>query len=256
MGDYVWGHVAAQIEKVLRARHQSLELGAWSVLAHSLGTAVTSSALQRVFATARQDPEFGAVAIPPKVVCMAANVARGLTSAGEAYNPLIAPTGNLGIEHYLSCSHSLDPFCRIRPFQPNGPDWLDLERYNSLSDLSGYYLADEFIDWAQDWRSFDKFASVIPHGFSHYMRQPRVVAQLWPRLLGRIPSKYPELESNVRAANDKLVRDTVGDHIRKQLEQEVRQHLEGALGSIALPTTKEGVASALTDLLPKLKGFF
>jgi pimeloyl-ACP methyl ester carboxylesterase len=255
LNQFIWQYVADQFLNALRKHHQTLQLGAWSVIAHSLGTAVTNSALQRLFAVAGQTPDIGAVLIPPQVVCMAANVARALASPAEAYNDLIAPTGGLRVQHYLSCSHTLDPFCRIRPFAPNTASWLDPKRYAALSDLSGYYLADEFIDWVQDWNDFDKFAAVIPHGFSHYLRQPRVVAQLWPRLMGRIPAQFPNLESTVRQANDKLVQETVSDHIRKQLEQEVRQRLDGALGAIALPTKKEDVAKALTKLLPKLKGF-
>jgi len=253
--DAIHAHVAKQILDALRRHHQALSLDNWSILAHSLGTAVINNAIPALLAEASQDPELKAALVPPKVICMAANVARSLSPPQAAYSDRLVPSGPLGVGHYLNCSHTLDPFCRIRPFQPSDPKWVDAPGYVPLTGLSGYYLADEFIDWAQDWNNFDKLASVVPHGFSHYMRQPKVVAQLWPRLRGRLPSESPNLESAVRDANEKLVRDTVGDHLRLKLEQEVRQRLEGALGDTPLPTTKEEVARLLPTLLGKLKGF-
>lgn len=251
----IWTSVGGQILKALKKHHDNLALGDWSVIAHSLGTAVANSTLQRLRATAAQDPALGAVLSPPRVVCMVANVARALADPSQAYGDMIAPEGNLGVQHYLSCSHNLDPFTRIRPFAPNGPKWMNPNRYAALNDLSGFYLADEFIDWVQDWNDFDKFGAVVPHGFSHYMRQPRVAAQLWPRLMGRSPSEIPNLEGAVRTANEQLVLATIGDHVRKKLEQEVRQRLEAALGGITLPTTKEDFATLLPAVLRQLKGF-
>lgn len=253
--DAIHPHVARQILEALRKHHQALRLDNWSILAHSLGTAVINNAIPALMAEAKQDPELDAALIPPKVIGMVANVARALSPPAAAYSDRLVPDGPLNVGHYLNCSHTLDPFCRIRPFQPSDPKWVKAAGYVPLTGLSGYYLADEFIDWVQDWNNFDKLASVVPHGFSHYMRQPRVVAELWPRLRGRRPSESPDLESTVREANEKLVRETVGDHLRQKLQQEVRQRLEGALGDMALPTTKEEVAKLLPTLLGKLKGF-
>lgn len=253
--DAIHPYVAKQILVALRKHHKAGTLENWSILAHSLGTAVINNTIPALMAEIEEDQDLKAVLVPPKIICMVANVARALSSPAAAYNDRLVPAGALGVGHYLNCSHTLDPFCRIRPFQPTDPKWVNAPGYVPLTGLSGYYLADEFIDWVQDWNNFEKLASVVPHGFSHYMRQPKVVAQLWPRLRARLPSESPNLESAVRDANEKLVRDTVGDHLRQKLEQEVRQRLEGALGETSLPTTKEEVAKLLPTLLGKLKGF-
>lgn len=255
MSDAIHAHVSAQVIAGLRKHHQGLDLGAWSIVAHSLGTAVSSNSLRLIMQAIAQDPDLREAALPPTVLCMAANVTRALSSPADAYSDILKPTDGFGVTNYLSCSHTLDPFCRIRPFSPSDPSWVNAPGYVALNDLSGYYLANEFIDWIQGWDDFDKFAAVVPHGFSHYMRQPRVAAQLWPRLQGREPSNFPQLESVVRNENETIVRKAVTDAVRKKLEQEVRKRLEGALDDVSLPTDKADVAKQLIEVLSKLKGF-
>jgi len=254
--DAIHPYVALQILQKLRERHQAADLGDWSIVAHSLGTAVMNDAAPKLFADAKADPVLSAVLTPPQVICMAANVARALSPPERAYDPLLCPSGPEGVLNYLSLSHTLDPFTRIRPFRPpvDGPPWSS-HRYVALSGLSGYYLANEFIDWAQHYDQFDKFAAIVPHGFDHYMRQPKVVAQLWPRLRGFEPWEVPGIEEKVRESNEKLVRKAIEEPLRQALEQEVRKRLEGALASVSIPDSVNDLVKRLPDVLRMLKGF-
>lgn len=253
--DAVYVRVAKQILEALKKYHTAGSLDSWSIIAHSLGTAVTSESLQRILRDIDQNAELRVAAPAPQVVCMAANVSRALAPGSAAYNAVITPTGGFGVQRYISCSHSLDPFCRIRPFKPTDPAWTGSFRYSDLNKLTDYYLLKELLDWGVDRENFDKAAAVIPHQFRHYMRQPQVVARLWPLLFGKEPVDFPDLEKTVR---DKNLADVLGAITEPKLEEikkRLKETLDAALNDLGqIADAKVAVANALPKLLRKLEG--
>lgn len=253
--DAVYVRVAKQIFEALKKYHTAGTLDSWSIIAHSLGTAVTSESLQRILRDIDQDPELRVAAPAPQVVCMAANVSRALAPGSAAYNAVITPTGGFGVQRYISCSHKLDPFCRIRPFKPTDPAWTGSFRYSDLNKLSDYYLLKELLDWGIDRENFDKAAAVVPHQFRHYMRQPEVVAQLWPLLLEKEPVDFPDLEKTVREKNLADVLKEITKPELEKLKKRLEETLDAALDDIGpLADAKVVVANALPKLLRKLEG--
>jgi hypothetical protein len=248
-------HVGKQIFKALQTYHKALTLDSWSIIAHSLGSAVVSNSLQLILRDIDQDAELRVAAPSPLVVCMAANVARLLSPAAAAYNAVITPTGDFGVQRYVSCSHELDPFCRVRLFQPTDPQWTESWRYSDLNELSDYYLLAELADWAIDRENFDKAVAIVPHQFRHYMRQPKVVAQLWPLLLSKEPVDFQDLEEKVREKNLAKVLEVITAPKLEEIRKRVEETLKAALNAVGQPSdVKAAVANALPKILHKLEG--
>lgn len=252
----VRAHVQARFSKLVfeglveaaKEVQQEGDVLRWSVIAHSLGTAVTHDTLARLEKLADKDPTLSAVWTPPRVVCMAANVARVLTDDDlGVYGNELAPTGPDKPNWYLNCNHQLDPFVRVDPFAPTAGGWVAPgSAYRDLSGLSEYYLVEEVAEWLRDGEDLDKFAAVVPHGFTHYMRQPRVAAVLWPCLLGRPPFEWsPIIEPAVRKAYAADRRDAIRDAIAPELEKAL-----APLGSgpKTIKTTLEGLSGVLKRL--------
>jgi hypothetical protein len=156
---------------------------------------------------------------------MAANVARLLSEdVAGLYADTLAPTGPDHPFSYISCRHELDPFTAILPFNPPAA-WTDAPRYAGLSGLDEYFLVKEVIEWFEAVDDFDKFASIVPHGFAHYLRQSRVAAELWPRLVGALPSDFsPALAQAVHAH--------YAPDLRPIIRQEVAQKLQAAVAAV------------------------
>lgn len=245
--DAVHPHLAHQIFTGLKKHAAAGRLTRWSVIAHSLGSAAVHNTLAGVLQMARNDAELAGVFIPPEVVCMASNVTRALSPAAAAYGPGVAPTPPDGPVSYISCNHQLDPFCRLAPFDPPAASpFRTAPRFYDLSGLRSYYLAKEVIDWAGERNNFDRFASVVPHGFGHYMRQPEVIATLWPCLWAAEPIDHAALLDEARTMNRSL--------LKEEIKAEVENYLDDALPG-GLPTDVAGYLSALPALLKQLKGF-
>jgi hypothetical protein len=243
--EHVKVQVAAKIFKTLAAEKGAQNLDGWSVLAHSLGSAVAHDTLTDVRRMLEGDPALAGMVWPPKVICMAANVARVLTDNRDLlYDNILAPTGGTNPSGYISCNHQLDPFTLVAPFAPDRGDWIKPGiRFRDLTGLKDYYLVEDVVKWAKSPADFAKFAAVVPHGFEHYMRQPPVVATLWPSLIGDPPS------ADLEAA----VRDAYENDLRKQIEKTVSDKLDKVIGKITKDTAKR-VDTALGQLLGVLGG--
>ena len=222
----VQAHVAHTVVDALAAAANAGTLGRWSVIAHSLGSAVMHDSLADLQALAAQDPVLDAAWTPPRVICMAANVARLLSEdVGGLYADTLAPTGPDHPFSYISCRHELDPFTAILPFDPPAV-WTNAPRYADLSGLDEYFLVKEVIEWIEAVDDFDKFASVVPHGLAHYLRQSGVAAEVWPRLVGALPS-------DCSPALAQAVRQHYAPDLRPVIRQEVAQKLQAALAGVA-----------------------
>lgn len=235
---HVQAHVATEITKVLAKALRDRQFGQWSVIAHSLGTAVTHDTVSQL-ARLTKTPwgaELGPIPAPRALV-MVANVAHLLTdSASTLYADTLAPIGAGHPTYYISCAHVLDPFTRLAPFQP---DWTS-PRYRALSKLGVYYLAPEVIDVLRSGENHNKFGQVVPHGFKHYLRQPEVTATMWPLLLAEDPADYPDIADAVLEA--------YRDEERKALKAKLKPKLDDLL--VHLPPADP----VLEQLLKLLKG--
>ena len=244
-------HVATQIAEALLEVEAAGKLDEWSVIAHSLGTAATHHALDRLGELSEKAAELAAARVPaPRVVCMAANVSRVLTYPADVprlYGPSMAPSGSPHPDRYISCNHRLDPFTLVEPFRPDTPDWITAA-YSDLSQLDVYYLGSAVQDWLNNVADFGKFAAVVPHGFAHYMRQPKVAHVLWPLLCGELVSEFGQtIENAVRAKY-------VGDR-DDALAATLKAKLEAALPQVKdqLPKLRQ-LQDLLKLLLPNAGG--
>ncbi len=198
-------HVTTQILDKLAAVIADPDFDTWSVIAHSLGTAVIHDVMLTLQERSKEKfPDW----LPPRSLCMVANVGRALCGEAAAYNAALAPSGPGQPSYYVNCNHLLDPFARLIPYRP---PW-QATRYRDLSNLAEFLLADEVIDWIQDRTDFGKFAALVPHGFTHYLRQPSVASNLWCSLLARPIADGSAIENAVRTDNQaKLRADLVAE---------------------------------------------
>jgi hypothetical protein len=245
--------VAANIFKALAAEQEAQNLDGWSVIAHSLGSAVAHDTLTDVRRMLDDDPAMAGGVWPPRTICMAANVSHVLTEDRDLlYSDILAPTGGTNPSGYISCNHRLDPFTLVAPFAPDRGAWIEPSiRYRDLTGLSDYYLVKEVVGWAKDAANFEAFAAVVPHGFEHYMRQPRVVATLWPALLGKAPSAT--IEATVREAYRADLREQVKAAVSEQLAKAIDKVKADVGASANTPLGQVG-GSPLAKLLGVLGG--
>ena len=159
---YVVTGVASSIEKSL----QEDRTEGWGVVAHSLGTSVTTDVLQHVFTKHRVSAthdKFRKAYGKPAAVLMMANVASlarspGDTSHSNVYTNEVYPAAGIAygaMGHYINLNHALDPVPRVLPFDPK-PHWdrKALDRFTDVTIPAGF-LVDANV-----------------HGLTNYLRWP------------------------------------------------------------------------------------
>ncbi len=204
----------------------------FSVMAHSLGTAVAHDALAALGGSDRIENRtntFSAKNFRFDSIHMLSNVSRLLQRDVDPYTSVVRPCADNAPGSYcdqMYCyRHTLDPFCRPRPYEPTHLG-------------SGFHL--EEVDHCRGWNL---------HGWLHYLDHPRVHIPVLrsisdPSYIGRKLRKkakreYPkyggELE-NVAEARTKLeeLRTTVG---RIERDNGLRENLTCLLD--AFRTVKE-----------------
>jgi hypothetical protein len=158
-------HVVRQMLDALTPQIEQGITPRWSVVAHSLGTAVTHDALDMLFSS--RLPDSGRDPLSPahhraEVVMMVANVSRVLeTVVGGVYNSLVQPGPDevvgRGCRYYLTARHRLDPFTTPKPFDPG--DWPDLAavQQGRFRNILVNHIHEANV-----------------HGFGHYLLHPKV----------------------------------------------------------------------------------
>lgn len=146
--------------------HDTLE---WSIIAHSLGTAVAHDTLHAMYS--------GSGALPasitrPQVVAMLANVSRILATDSDVYRSGVAPCIEAGkgvCGYFLNARHAWDPIPVPRQFRP-AADWPDAAtaREQRFQDLL-----------------IDAIEQKNVHDFAHYLKNPRVHIALFRALTWR-----------------------------------------------------------------------
>ncbi|MEX0738976.1 MAG: hypothetical protein WD071_06520 [Pseudohongiella sp.] len=132
--DPVRMHVAKSIAEALnKARNASTGPVKWSIIGHSLGTAVTHDTLHLMFASSAS-PD-----IPPLSVrdfslhtyLACANVSRVLSKGNELsvyssrVRPAMTPSRDAVMRYFLNAWNMFDPFTRPSRFEPVYATWLD-----------------------------------------------------------------------------------------------------------------------------------
>jgi hypothetical protein len=166
---------AVQVRVALQLYEGSKDLDEdenWSVIAHSLGTAVTHDTLQTWYTQPLDDIEVG-FEVPktprlgdhraPFLVQMIANVSRVLQNQYDVFASDVRP--GKGCDYYYTVYHPLDPFTILRPFLPTawpGPPSPD--------------------DYYHPKLEFDYIQQANIHDLAHYLRHPLVCIPLFRRL--------------------------------------------------------------------------
>jgi hypothetical protein len=142
----------------------------WSVIAHSLGTAVTHDTLHALFTQGVQGQSLLGKT-KAQLVMMVANVSRLLEERNvDVYNSVVKPSASPaeGVCHqYLNAKHDWDPIPRPKEFRPLD-DWPDVltrteKRFEAVT--------------------INAFQNKNIHGLSHYLAHPKVHVALFRRLL-------------------------------------------------------------------------
>lgn len=155
--------VADQILKRLRADGEN-NVPRWSVLAHSLGTAVTAETVHAMFTHKAGGVRLGD-AFKPQYLAMVANCSRLLwNKGGDLYRSKARPEDMEGggtCWKYLNFRHKLDPIPQVQPFHPPPAHWFPAD-----TDPDRVYLDCELP--AKD------VASANVHSLEHYLSHPLV----------------------------------------------------------------------------------
>lgn len=136
----------------------------WSVIAHSLGTAVVHDALDMLWTGTLPGgggTGFSAAQNKAQLVMMVSNVSRVLETSPDVYESTVRPgdafDAGAGCFHFLNARHRYDPFALPRRFDP-----LAWPRPDSIA--LGRYLPVEV----------DHIHQSNVHSLEHYLANPRV----------------------------------------------------------------------------------
>jgi hypothetical protein len=168
--------VRLQILKGIK-KHGKVGNVRWSIIAHSLGTAVVHDSLHGLYTSSSVNPKANFTGVTrPTVLAMIANVSRVMEDGGnfDVYTSRVHPGVGLkaGCLYYLNARHEWDPFTQPKKFAPMS-SWPDPEtRARQL------YVECQLRDIAQ----------VNVHALDHYLADPLVHGPLFNCLHGERPN--------------------------------------------------------------------
>ena len=170
----IHAHLAQQIQAEISGMASNER---WSIIAHSLGTAVCHDLCHRWFTANIGGLQLG-LHERPNVLLMLANVSRIVQNDIKVLESTVRP--GQACTRYLTTLHRLDPFTLLRPFDPVAwpPDPAERSRY-ALFEVKHVYQANI-------------------HDLLHYLRHPDVVISLF-RALGTDGFIPPDKEAAYRA---------------------------------------------------------
>jgi hypothetical protein len=145
----------------------------YSIIAHSLGTAVIAEAMHEWMTDAGwRDTPF-ASRFRPQNIFMVANVSRALWSlGGQYYQNAVRPfptESKGGCGYYASYAHPLDPFTHVRPFDVPPDGW-----FFSGTDRAQVYGCPPI--------AVDDVCKLNVHALDHYLAHPLVHADIFLHL--------------------------------------------------------------------------
>lgn len=179
----VISHISEQLVGKL---NETSTVPSYSIISHSLGTAVMHDVMQANLTT--DHFPLGTAHGVPRVYMTLANVSRVLEDSdtnvySSAVRPKLKATNKpYGCNQFINVAHSLDPFTKVRSFKPawkkgaaNELDNLKFDAYQSLS-IKG-------------------LTSFNPHDFEHYLENPITHVALFRKLLTAGSIKQAELKA-------------------------------------------------------------
>lgn len=178
--------IAHLSEQLVGRLNESASVPSYSVICHSLGTAVMHDVMQANLTT----PHFPLSTAHgvPEVYMSVANVSRILQdSDSDVYRSAVRPrlSGNqrpYGCNQFINLAHSLDPFTRVKTFKP---DWKKGAN-NPLNSLK--YESYQSVGIAG-------LTGVNPHDFEHYLDNPDAHVPLFRALMSKRVIKDSELKT-------------------------------------------------------------
>ncbi len=184
---------------------------AYSVIAHSLGTAVS----YETFHAMLTDPGGLPIAYRPVNVFAVANVSKSLWNrGGTCYPPEMGPSLS---DHdglclrFANFSHALDPFSNFERFDPPPPSW-----FGTTAPPAAVYRSVELP--AGDIQDFNV------HGFEHYLGHPDVHVPLL-RTLTKFDDLITDAEHEQAVAEWR--KKLLTTKLRNQAQAELRKLLTG-----------------------------
>jgi hypothetical protein len=185
----------------------------WSVIAHSLGTAVFHESYASFLADRPGNAPIG-----PQVVCSLSNLAALLMDKVPGpYNHTMRPGPDPAPETYIEARHALDLIALLKPFEPNWPASED-GIYRPCVGLQDVFFGENYDDFPDS----PEEAVNLPHAFWHYLYQPSVAGVLWANLFGFSLSEQKiakAIRDNAPGKPDDFIRDQVKQKVDKILEE-------------------------------------
>jgi hypothetical protein len=240
--NFFWTHVAdvmmyfaspivrrAVIESVkaqLLERLQDDTIAKWSVIAHSLGTAVAHDAVDdfiREYHVEKDQYWY----TPPQLLAMISNVSRVLQRRNTSVYASHAAPHITGCKAFLTADHDYDPFTWPRPFRPSGGVWdaardpFAAFRYFDPTGLNHVHLPED-LDPADLSSSPLRFLrSNSPHDFSHYVANPRVHLPILAWLSGQLveSATVNEAAAAYRVRQRSAATDAIRDIMMDKVEE-------------------------------------
>lgn len=202
-------------KQVLKVAKDTAKFSTWSVIAHSLGTAVLHNTLHALYETQliAGEPPLRPTETRPNMIAMIANVTRVLQlPTVKAFESRVRPGSAIGgraTAFYLNIRHRWDPFVMPHPFEPD-VDWVGATVFDSLQyqHIRPHHIL------VDDLRAV--------HDLEHYLKNPRVHAPIFRAILG----KYSIPESEVEAVKTKF-----DSEMDAAIQAKVRDKLEPLLPS-------------------------
>lgn len=229
--DHIRGQVNSYVQaEIVKSLQEFIDEtnghGVCSIIAHSLGTAVATEALQQLYTDDTSIlHKFGKL----KTLMMVANVTNlcSAVSRADVYNNAVYPHASRfsGVcYHYINAWHDLDPFTLVRRFRPDKDLW---NRTGGDSDLDGHI----YIEKSLAARSIQQ---KNVHALTHYLSHPEIhlalfqylqsdptksaVADkvrntaveaweeetLWNKLLGELNKTKKNTDENLKDAQEKI----------------------------------------------------
>lgn len=183
----VISHISEQLVGKL---NEAQTVPPYSIICHSLGTAVMHDVMQANLTT-DHFPLSTAHGLP-EVYMTLANVSRVLEDSdsnvyASAVRPELKDRNKLyGCNQFISVAHALDPFTKVKTFKPawkkGASKPLNNLRYDSFQPVS-----------------ISGLTGFNPHDFEHYLQHPKTHVALFRNLLTKRSIKNSELETQIEA---------------------------------------------------------
>lgn len=181
----VISHISEQLVGKL---NESSDVPTYSIICHSLGTAVMHDVMQANLTT--DHFPLGTAHGVPEVYMSLANVSRVLEDSDtNVYTSAVRPrlkaaSKPYGCNQFINVAHTLDPFTKVKAFNPawkkGAPNELDNLKYDAYQNIK-----------------IKGLTGFNPHDLEHYLQNPATHVELFRNLLTKGAIKQSELDTQM-----------------------------------------------------------